>query len=148
MPTTRDFWWTVQPSREVHWTREAIKAVVDFYAQYEHGPRILEWDISSGALGKDVLQLRMRVWGRDRHAASQYAQDVAVTALLRAKAKGAPFSMPLKPHISRGKAVGARPRGKTVRRRTQGVLVPDPGHRPRHESEQDHAHQGQVDSPA
>lgn len=127
MPTTRDFWWTVEPSREIHWTREAIKSVVDFYAQHDKGPRIVDWDISSGALGKEVLQLRLRVRGRDWHAAGQHAQDVAVTALLRAKAKGAPFSIPLKPHTSRGRAVGARPRGKTVRRRIQGVLVTDKG---------------------
>lgn len=148
MPTTRDFWWTVDPSREVHWTREQIKCVVEFHAGTSKGPKVIEWDVSSGALGKTILQLRLRVKGRDWHAAAQHAQNVAVTALLRAKAKGAPFSVPLKPHAKRGGKVGARPRGKTRRRRFQGVLVPDPGHRPGHESQQDDTHEGQIDRSA
>jgi hypothetical protein len=100
MVATRDFWWTVTPTREVAWTRRQLSAVLEFYAAH---PNLLSWDVASGALGQTHLQMRLRVRGRDRHAAGQWAQDVASAAIIRAKATGIPFSVPLPPHRNRGK---------------------------------------------
>lgn len=100
MVATRDFWWTVVPSREFEWTRRQLAAVLKFY---DERPELLNWDITQPVFGNDYLQMRLRVVGRDRHAASQLAQDIAVTAMIRAKAKGVPFSQPLPPHRNRGK---------------------------------------------
>lgn len=100
MVATRDFWWSVTPGREVEWTRRQLAAVLTWYAEH---PDIVSWDVTSAALGGDHLQMRLRVRGRDRHAAGQFAQDVATNAIIRAKAKGVPFSLPLPPHRNRGK---------------------------------------------
>ena len=100
MVATRDFWWTITPGRNVDWTRRQLSAVLEFYAA---NPCLVSWDVASGALGATHLQMRLRVRGRDRHAAGQWAQDVATTAIIRAKATGVPFSVPLPPHRNRGK---------------------------------------------
>jgi len=100
MVATRDFWWTVTPGREVEWTRRQLTAVLTWYAEHVD---MISWDVTSAALGGNVLQMRLRCRGRDRHAAGQLAQDVATNALIRAKAKGVPFSLPLAPHRNRGK---------------------------------------------
>lgn len=112
MTATRDFWWTVTPTRATEWTRKMLDAQLAHAQAYDD--RLIEWELTGTALGKEVVQVRLRVIGRDRHYAGQLAQNVMRAALLRCKATAEPFSLPLTPHANRGYAAGRKKRYRTV----------------------------------